>query len=210
MPLAVLPAFLAFTLISAFTPGPNNILALRSASRNGFRGSSQVLLVGICTGFLCVMFLCGALTLTVNSLSASVITAMKYVGCAYIVWLARKIAFAAPPKAGTAGDVRFLSGFILQFLNIKIIVYGITAFTGFLLPYSHSAQAVMLFGLALTAIGCGGVLSWAVAGAVFQNFLTRHARAANAVMGALLLACAASPLVMSTDPGSAGVVPAAG
>ena len=55
-----LSAFLAFTLITAFTPGPNTILSLSTGVQRGFRGSVPVLL-GIGAGFLCVMFLCGAL-----------------------------------------------------------------------------------------------------------------------------------------------------
>lgn len=192
MPLALVPAFLTFVFIAAFTPGPNNILACTSSGRYGLRKSSGVL-AGIGLGFLCVMLLCGAVTVTIRALSENAVTAMRYVGCAYIVWLAWKIATAPPPSqdGGKAG-VAFMNGFILQFVNIKIIIYGITAFTGFLLPYSSSLLAVILFGLALTLVGFAGTISWAIAGTVFQKFFTDHARVANAVMGTLLLGCAVS------------------
>ena len=37
MPASVLSAFFVFTFITAITPGPNNILALTTGGRAGFR-----------------------------------------------------------------------------------------------------------------------------------------------------------------------------
>ncbi|EKG0290906.1 hypothetical protein O1M57_003631, partial [Escherichia albertii] len=39
----LLSAFWTYTLITALTPGPNNILALSSATSHGFRQSTRVL-----------------------------------------------------------------------------------------------------------------------------------------------------------------------
>ena len=88
MPASILSAFLLFAFIAAFTPGPNTILALSMGTRHGFRGCFR-LLAGICCGFFCGMVLCGILTFSISTLSASFIRLMKYVGCLYIVWLER-------------------------------------------------------------------------------------------------------------------------
>ena len=53
----LLSAFWTYTLITAMTPGPNNILALSSATTHGFRQSTRVL-AGMSLGFLIVMLLC--------------------------------------------------------------------------------------------------------------------------------------------------------
>lgn len=50
----LLSAFWTYTLITAMTPGPNNILALSSATTHGFRQSTRVL-AGMSLGFLIVM-----------------------------------------------------------------------------------------------------------------------------------------------------------
>ncbi|GDN23621.1 cysteine and O-acetylserine exporter [Escherichia coli] len=50
----LLSAFWTYTLITAMTPGPNNILALSSATSHGFRQSTRVL-AGMSLGFLIVM-----------------------------------------------------------------------------------------------------------------------------------------------------------
>lgn len=53
----LLSAFWTYTLITALTPGPNNILALSAATAHGFRQSIRVL-AGMSLGFLVVMLLC--------------------------------------------------------------------------------------------------------------------------------------------------------
>lgn len=192
MSAAVLSAFLTFTFITAFTPGPNNILALSSGSRYGFRGSATII-AGICAGFLCVMIICGITAFSLSVLSDRLITVMKYVGCAYIIWLAWKVATASTTDSDTAqARTGFLSAFILQFVNIKIIIYGLAAFSGFVLPYYDSYLAVIGFILVLTMIGSAGVLAWALVGSALQRFFVRHARMTNTVMGIMLLGCAVS------------------
>lgn len=197
MPASVLSAFLTFTFITAFTPGPNNILALNSGSRLGFRRSAPVL-SGMCAGFLCVMLICGVTAFSLSALSDRLVDVMKYVGCAYIVWLAWKVGTAKPEEGGNeraAAKAGFLRGFVLQFVNIKIIIYGLAAFSGFVLPYYSSYLAMGGFTLVLTLIGCVGFLAWALTGSALQRFFMRYARAANITMGVMLLACAASMLV---------------
>lgn len=195
MPTSVLSAFLTFTFITAFTPGPNNILALSSGSRYGFRGSTPIV-AGICTGFLCVMIVCGVTAFSISVLSDRVITVMKYVGCAYIIWLAWKIATENITNTDTAQTkTGFLSAFILQFVNIKIIIYGLAAFSSFVLPYYDSSMAVILFILVLTLIGSAGVLTWALVGSALQRFFARHARVTNVIMAVMLLGCAVSLLL---------------
>ena len=57
----LLSAFWTYTLITAMTPGPNNILALSSATTHGFRQSTRVL-AGMSLGFLIVMLLCAGIS----------------------------------------------------------------------------------------------------------------------------------------------------
>lgn len=194
MPATALSAFLAFTIITAFTPGPNNILVLSSGIRYGFRGSAPVI-TGVCSGFVCVMVLCGLAAFSLSALSERFIGVMKYVGCLYIVRLAWQVGAAKPSGGGEAGtEAGFMSGFVLQFVNVKIIIYGLAAFSGFILPYYDSYLAIIGFMLVLSIIGISGILAWALAGSALQRFFRRYERSANAAMGILLLGCAVSLL----------------
>lgn len=194
MPASVFSAFFVFTFITAITPGPNNILALTTGSRAGLRGSIPVL-AGICGGFLCVMAICGVLSISFSVLSASFLQVMRYVGSAYLLWLAWKTAM---PKAGGNSDGRagagFMTGFVLQFVNVKIMVYGMRAYSAFILPH-HDSVAAFLAGMCfLTMMGSLGPIVWAVAGASLQSVFQRHARVTNGLLGAMLVGCAWSLL----------------
>lgn len=192
MPGQIFSTFLIFSFIGAMTPGPNNILALSSGSRYGFRGSAR-LLAGIWLGAACVMVLCGLVSFSLSNMLDDFIRVMKYLGCVYIVWLAWKVATSAPAgeEKGRTG-IGFLGGFALQFANIKIFVYGLTSFSSFVLPYYDTFWAVMGFVALATVIGNSGPLVWALAGSAMQRFLTRHARTTNIVLGLALLGCAVS------------------
>lgn len=50
----IISGFLTYTLITALTPGPNNILALSSVNQYGLRRSIRVLM-GMSAGFLVLM-----------------------------------------------------------------------------------------------------------------------------------------------------------
>lgn len=187
-----LSAFFIFCLISTFTPGPNNILALSSGSRHGLRGSIGIL-GGMSFGFFCVMAACGLLILSLSTLSDRFFIFLRYAGCAYIAWLAWHVATAGPAKPDKQPlKTSFLTGFFLQFLNIKIIIYGITAFSTFVLPFHASWASIIFFAALLSLIACASQVTWASVGALLQRFLSAHWRLANFVMGILLLGCAIS------------------
>lgn len=188
MPSAVLSAFLVFMCITAFTPGPNNILAMSAGIRLGFRKSLPVL-AGICCGFWGVMLLCCLLTASLTSLSARFVDVMKYASCLYIAFLAWKIAFTKSEDGTAEARTGFLAGCILQFVNIKVIIYGMTAYSGFILPYDDSlATRIAAVGV-LTFFGSTGTVVWALTGALLQRFFRAYARVINTVMALLLLAC---------------------
>jgi len=184
---AIISAFFTYTFITAMTPGPNNILALSSVSSHGLSRSRRVL-AGICLGFLAVMLLCAAITLTLTSLEPAVAVWLNWIGAAYILWLAVKIAMSKPSLSGsTAQPLSFWASFGLQFVNVKIILYGITAISSFVLPHTHEIIWVIAVSLLLSLIGTIGILSWALAGHMFQTLFQRHGRTVNLILAALLV-----------------------
>ncbi|STT84235.1 LysE family transporter [Klebsiella pneumoniae] len=65
----LISAFLTYTLITALTPGPNNILALSSVTSHGLRRSLRVL-AGMSVGFIITMLICAALTFSLVELDS--------------------------------------------------------------------------------------------------------------------------------------------
>ncbi len=121
----LLSAFWTYTLITAMTPGPNNILALSSATSHGFRQSTRVL-AGMSLGFLIVMLLCAGISFSLAVIDPAAVHLLSWAGAAYIVWLAWKIATSPTKEDGLqAKPISFWASFALQFVNVKIILYGI-------------------------------------------------------------------------------------
>lgn len=186
----IISGFLTYTLITALTPGPNNILALSSVNQHGFRRSLRVL-AGMSAGFLVLMLVCGIFTYTLISVLPSLTNWLVWIGAAYILWLAWKIANSSPAADDSSErPLSFWLSFWLQFANVKIILYGITALSAFVLPYTQNILSVTAVSVLLTVIGCLGNLVWALAGHLFQSIFRQYGRLVNRVLALLLIYCA--------------------
>src|SRR5271169_4180267 len=60
IPMSTFTPFLIYVLVTTFTPGPNNILSMANAARDGYKGTLRFL-AGIFIGFSLVMGLCALL-----------------------------------------------------------------------------------------------------------------------------------------------------
>lgn len=94
-------------------------------------------------GYYVVQILCAIFVYGVNSLLPNVMEVMKYIGAAYILWLAIHIAFSKPSTENAEQSASFLKGFILQFVNVKIYMFGVTALTGYVIGYMSSFPALL-------------------------------------------------------------------
>lgn len=184
--------FIEMTITAALTvwsPGPNNILLLSTASKYGIRKNLKLLL-GIWTGSLSLMCLCGIFCSTLGSIIPGIQPVMKYVGAAYILYLAWQTLERKPPKENASDkDPSYTMGLLLQLLNVKIIVYGLTMFSSFILPHESRIPFLFLFALYLMILGGIGNLIWAFAGNILKRFYTDHYKLMNAVMALLLVWC---------------------
>lgn len=187
---SVMVSYLPYSFVTAFTPGPNNVVALHSASQKGWCGSRSVLL-GMVSGFWCVAAITAVLCYALAQLLPAVTAALKYIGAAYIVYLAVHIALSRP-DSGAGGQITFFKGFLLQFVNVKIILYDVTVYTGYLLPCGTGLAALMLHAVIMTAVSAMGNLTWAAAGGALRRLLERHYRPINIAMALVLLWSAAA------------------
>ncbi|MDR1132176.1 MAG: LysE family transporter [Oscillospiraceae bacterium] len=179
-----------YALVTAFTPGPNNIVALYAVSQNGWRRGKDILM-GIAAGFLCVMVLCALFCYELARYMPSVTGVLKYIGAAYIAYLAVHVALSKPDESENR-RMSFWKGFLLEFVNVKIILYAITIYTGYVLPYEASLTALFFHAVVLTVIGLSGCITWASAGGLLQKFLKKYNRPFNIAMALILLYCAAA------------------
>ncbi|MFE4711974.1 MULTISPECIES: LysE family transporter [unclassified Paenibacillus] len=181
-------SFFAYAITTALSPGPNNILALNEVSTYGLK-KSKPLLLGIYTGFLAVMILCGFFSVILGRYLPGILIYLKYVGSMYILYLAFRTITSKPAKNEDqeSGSSSFLRGFILQFVNVKIILWGLTVFIAYILPYYSSYPAIAGFILLSAAIGNGATHVWVIAGVLLHNVINNYWRVVNVIMALLLV-----------------------
>lgn len=184
--------FLIYCFITAYTPGANNLLSMSNAIRLGFRRSVRFNL-GILAGFAVVMSVCTAFSATLYSFLPKVKIIMQILGAAYMLYLAWKVCKSSNELSANSGkEASFFSGMVLQFVNPKIYIYAITAMSLYILPVYHSVAALIGFTVILSLIGASGSFVWALFGAAFCKFFSKHTKLVNAVMALLLVYCAVS------------------
>ena len=188
-------AFLSYIFLTAFTPGPNNITAMSNASKYGFKKGFRFN-VGVLFGFLIVMSICAIFTSVLYEFIPQIKPVMLCVGAAYILWLAWTIWRDNPhdAKKRVIQTNSIVSGMVLQFVNVKVILYGITAISTFILPYYKGFGAVFPFVILLSIVGFAGNCCWALFGTIFEIFFSKHGKAMNLLMALLLVYCAVSQL----------------
>ena len=187
-------AFLMYVVFTVITPGPNNLMSMMNAERFGMVKSLPFNL-GIFCGFFFIMAVSALFTGTLYELMPQVTPVMVWVGAAYILWLAWVVVRDKPKSARQLMESNsFTAGLLLQFMNVKIMLYGLTAFSAFILPHYSGLWTIVGFALFLAAAGCSANLLWAAAGAVFRRFFAKYRKPFNWVMAASLLYCAVTLL----------------
>ena len=187
-------SFLPYVFITAYTPGPNNILSMSNASRLGFRRSFPFNL-GILLGFSIVMLLCAVFSAALFTFLPKVRPVMLALGAGYMLFLAYKTLRGGSSLQADKKNSRtsgFLSGFLLQFVNPKIIIYGVTSLSTYILPFTTEPLWVCLSAIFLALVGFSGTLCWALFGSMLSRLFSQHARAVNVIMALLLVYCTAA------------------
>ncbi|MBV6325048.1 LysE family translocator [Duganella violaceipulchra] len=181
----------AFAAITTITPGPNNAMMLASGLNHGFTRSLPHLF-GICCGFTFMIFATGLGLHAVFEQLPLLQLILKYAGALYLLWLAWKLAHAAPMNAERAARSRpmsFAGAAAFQWINPKAWVMAIGALTTYLPPGFKVLDVALLAGV-FGVIGVFCVGSWAVFGVAMRRVLqdARSVRIFNVAMALLLVA----------------------
>lgn len=191
MTLSVFSALTIYAMATGWSPGPNNILLISMTGQFGFKKCLKFL-SGICSGFLTIMLLCALFSVGINRYLPGAVPVLKYIGAAYIFYLAVRT-FIRKPVSEASSDQKapvFLQGFLLQFVNVKVILYGLSALSSYVLPYENSALVLVFFAFYLTFFGFTGNLIWALAGSLCKKYYNKYYRIFNTAVALLLIRCA--------------------
>lgn len=177
MTLELFLAFLVFALVGSITPGPNNLMVLTSGVNYGFVATLPHML-GIALGF-------GVMVVAVGLGLGAVFTAvpilhdvLKYLGAAYLLWLAWKIATSGPihqdGKAAAGRPMSFLQGALFQWVNPKAWVLALGAVATYA-PRDGLIVNVLLIAAGFVALALPTTALWALFGVGLRRLLSRPA-----------------------------------
>ena len=163
--------FISFVLITTFTPGPNNISSTSMGVLYGYKRTIRYLL-GIATGFFAVMLLCGLVSNTLLKVFPTFERVLRLVGAVYVIWLA--IETLRESYNFTKDDqplLGFMRGMLLQLLNAKMIIYGMTIYSTFLAPLVNQPYYLITTALGLAVLAFISITLWALFGSAIRTYL---------------------------------------
>lgn len=188
MPIEQLPALLIAILAVGYTPGPANIYAMSCSLRYGCRASMRMW-CGLLCGFLTAALLAAAAAHLAGMAFREYVPYLRYLAAAYIIYLAWKTYRAGISSEGDTQPT-FASGFVVQLTNAKIILFDLSCYSAFVLPYSQRFLDLLPVTALLILAGPGANLVWLLAGGAIRPFVYRYAKTVSAVMAVALLLCA--------------------
>ena len=162
---------ISFVLISTFTPGPSNISSASMAVIHGYKKTINFQ-AGLAVGVFLLMMLSGLFSTTLLNIFPSLEPIMRYVGAAYILYLAFGILKASYSFAEeSTKPLGLANGFMLQILNPKLTVYAFTLFSAFLAPLTTNFALLILISLILAGTSFCATSLWALFGTAVQAYL---------------------------------------
>ena len=191
MSIADFVIILSYMVFLSYSPGPNNILCSINGTKYGWN-KSLPLITGMITGFFLVGFFT-SLTVEIIKEQQDLLDTMKYFCSLYLLYLSYLIMKDDPKNYKKDVDslespMQFKDGFVLQFINGKVIFYYIILMTVYAsrLGSTYSVKFGLLLGA--TAVGLSAISSWTVMGVFLRRYLSDSIRAKqfNYALGFLL------------------------
>ncbi|MCE6981530.1 LysE family translocator [Pseudomonas frederiksbergensis] len=198
--LDLLLGFALFALVTSITPGPNNTMLLASGVNFGFNRTIPHML-GITCGFFVLVVAVGFGLGTVFQTYPMLYTVLRYVGAAYLLYLAWKIAHSGPVAEGEQGEgkpISYLGAAAFQWVNPKAWIMAIGAISTYT-PMQGYFTNVIVIAAVFALINLPSVSVWAGCGTLLRNVLRdrRWLRLFNWGM-ALLLVASLYPLLLES------------
>ncbi|WP_172332555.1 LysE family translocator [Mangrovicoccus sp. HB161399] len=189
MTTALLIALLGFAFISTVTPGPNNLMLLASGANFGFRRTIPHML-GITGGMALMALLVGLGVMALFEAVPALAGMLKILSAAYLLWLAAKIATAAPPEARSAGGrpMTLIAAAAFQWVNPKAWAICLSGMT--LYAPERTLVSVAAVAAAFALVGLPAISVWAWLGTLLRQWLSDRTRlrSFNVAMALLLVA----------------------
>ena len=178
-----------FWFVTAYTPGPNNVVASYSGFNFGITKTIPHIL-GVTLGFTSLVLLLSIGLINIFKLFPIIQVVMRYLGTLFLIYLAYKIAFSETTnETKKENPVKFIETFLFQYLNPKGVTVAIIVVSTYVELgenyINHATQIIILaFLFSITSITL-----WTFVGKFLRKFATndKFIKYFNYAMSGLLL-----------------------
>jgi threonine/homoserine/homoserine lactone efflux protein len=190
-------AFVAATAVLLIVPGPTVLLVVSYALGQGWRAALPMVL-GVVSADLTAMSLSMLGVGVLLKASATLFTALKWAGAAYLAWLGVKLWRAggmlqASPRRGEASALKMAAhAWIVTCLNPKGITFFVAFLPQFVDPKGDFFGQMAILIATFVTLSFINSTSWALAGSRARGFMQseRAMSAVNKAGGTLLIGAA--------------------
>ncbi len=188
--------FLTLSITTTFTPGPNNIMCMTLGQNVGFRRTLPYIL-GVVIGYGTLLVLVATFNRLVLLYFPFMNLPLRMLGTGYLVYLAGMILYSAFKTSDSQKEVPlipedrlFITSTLFQFVNPKALLFALSIFSTYILPYFQDIYRMGLAIVYLLFITVCSLMLWSGCGSILQSFIQNHKKPFNTVMAGLLLYCA--------------------
>jgi len=178
-----------FWFVTAYTPGPNNVVASYSGFNFGITKTIPHIL-GVTFGFTSLVLFLSIGLINIFKLFPIIQIVMRYLGTLFLIYLSYKIAFSATSDdTKKENPVKFIETFFFQYLNPKGVTVAIIVVSTYVeLGENYFNYATQIVALAFL-FSITSITLWTFVGKFLRKFATndKFIKYFNYVMSGLLL-----------------------
>ena len=178
-----------FWFVTAYTPGPNNVVASYSGFNFGIKKTLPHIF-GVTFGFTSLVLFLSIGLINVFKLFPIIQIVMRYLGTIFLIYLSYKIAFSGTSnETKKENPVKFFETFLFQYLNPKGVTVAIIVVSTYVeLGENYINYATQIVALAFL-FSITSITLWTFVGKFLRKFATndKFIKCFNYVMSSLLL-----------------------
>ena len=178
-----------FWFVTAYTPGPNNVVASYSGFNFGIAKTIPHIL-GVTFGFTSLVIFLTIGLINIFKLFPIIQLIIKYLGTLFLLYLAYKIAFSKGSNdLKKENPVKFIETFLFQYLNpkgVSVAIIVVSTYVELGANYINYATQVVLLAFLFSSTS---ITLWTFIGKFLRKFATneKFIKYFNYVMSVLLL-----------------------
>lgn len=187
-----------YLAVQSITPGPHNLTCLYHGANGGFKAAKKFF-IGSILSLLIKALLCGSLNILLARLLPSIVNILKWIGAAYMLYLAWNMAVSGWKSENEEGGVQtestYRSGIVLQLLNAKSWVASLSVFAVYVIPFTSDFTVIVLVSVVFAFLCVLASLVWIYFGAALRPLIAEHRKPFGIVCGLSLVYCAVTAVL---------------